>query len=93
MGFAMKTMIAATLVLFSVSTSAPAFEIPNINGLDGIQQMMPGKPGNRSQQAQQSEEGQGQQQQSRRRDLQGMMKGLMNGDTSGLQGMLSSFGQ
>ena len=80
----MKTVIAATLVLFSISTSAMAFEIPNIDGMDGIQQMMQGKGGKRGQQrAQQSQEGQGQQQQqSGQGGLQGTMKGLMNGDTS-----------
>ena len=90
----MKTVIAATLVLFSVSTSALAFEMPNIDGIDGIQQVMQGKGGNRGQQrAQLGEEGQDQQQQSRRGGIQGMMKGLMNGDTSSLQGMMNSFGQ
>ena len=92
----MKTVIAATLVLFSISTSAMAFEIPNIDGMDGIQQMMQGKGGKSGQQrAQQGQgqEGQGQQQQSGQGGLQGTIKGLMNGDTSGLQGMMSSFGR
>ena len=81
-GFPMKTVIAATLVLFTISTSAMAFEIPNIEGMDGIQQMIQGKGGKRGQQrAQQSQEGQGQQQQqSGQGGLQGTMKGLMNGD-------------
>jgi hypothetical protein len=94
-GFVMKTVIAAALVLFSISTSASAFEMPNMEGMEGIQQMMQSKGGKRSQQrAQQGEAGQGQQQQqSGRGGMQGMMKGLMNGDTSGLQGMMSSFGQ
>jgi hypothetical protein len=89
----MKTVIAATLVLFSISTASFAFEVPNIDGTEGIQQMMKSKGGKRSQRAQQQDdEGQGQQQ-SRRGGMQGMMKGLMNGDTSSLQGMMSSFGQ
>jgi hypothetical protein len=94
-GFPMKTVIAATLVLFSISTSAMAFEMPNIDGMDGIQQMIQGKGGKRGQQrAQQGQEGQGQQQQqSGQGNLQGTMKGLMNGDMSGLQGMMSSFGR
>jgi hypothetical protein len=88
----MKTIIAATLVLFSVSTSAVAFEIPNVNGLDGVQQLVQGKS-KRSQRSQQGdEEGQGQQQ-SRQGGQQDAIKGLMNGDTSGLQGMMSSFGR
>jgi len=88
----MKTVIAATLVLFSISTASYAFEVPNIDGMEGIQQMMQqGKGGKRSQRAQQ-QEGFGGQQQSRP-NMQGMMKGLMNGDTSALQGMMSSFGQ
>jgi hypothetical protein len=90
----MKTIIAATLVLFSVSTSAVAFEIPNVNGLDGVQQLVQGK-GKRSQRSQQQgneEEGQGQQQ-SRQGGQQDAIKGLMNGDTSGLQGMMNSFGR
>lgn len=87
----MKTILAATLILFSVSTASHAFEMPNIDGMEGIQQMMPSKGGKRSQRAQQ-QDGQGGQRQSRQ-SMQGMMKGLMNGDTSGLQGMMSSFGQ
>jgi hypothetical protein len=90
-GFPMKTVIATTLVLFSISTSAFAFDMPSMEGMEGIQQMMQSKGGKRGQQrAQQSEEGQ---QQSRRGGMQGMMKGLMNGDMSGIQGMMSSFGQ
>ncbi len=91
----MKTVLAATLVLFSISTSSFAFEAPNIDGLEGIQQMMQqGKGGKRGQlrAQQQGDEGQGQQL-SRRGGTQGMMKGLMNGDTSGLQGIMNSFGQ
>jgi hypothetical protein len=92
----MKTVLAATLVLFSISTASHAFEIPNIDGMEGIQQMMQSKGGKRSQRAQrqqqQDDEGFGQQQ-SRRGGMQGMMKGLMNGDTSALQGMMNSFGQ
>jgi hypothetical protein len=90
----MKTMIAATLVLFSISTSAPAFEIPSMDGLN-VQQLMQGK-GKRSQRSQQGEEGQqGQQgqQQSRQGGTQDQIKGLMNGDTSGLQGMMGSLGR
>ena len=92
----MKTIIAAALVMFTVSTSAFAFEMPNVDGLDGVQQMMQGK-GKRSQRAQQQneqggEEGQGQQR-SRQGGMQDQIKGLMNGDTSGVQGMMSSFGR
>ena len=87
----MKTVLAATLILFSVSTSALAFEIPNIEGLDGVQQMIKGKGGKRAQQRQQ--QGEDGQQQSGRGGLQGSMQGLMNGDTSGLQGMMSQFGR
>ena len=60
----MKTVLAATLVLFSISTSSFAFEAPNIDGLEGIQQMMQqGKGGKRGQlrAQQQGDEGQGQQ--------------------------------
>ncbi len=91
----MKTFIAATLVLFSVSTAAVAFEIPSVDGLEGVQQMMQSKTGKRGQQrAQQGEEeGQGQQQQARKGGAQGMLKGLMSGDTSSLQGMMGSLGQ
>lgn len=90
----MKTFIAATLVLFSVSTAAVAFEIPSVDGLEGVQQMMKSKSGKRGQQrAQQGEEGQDQQQQSRKGGTQGMLKGLMSGDTSSLQGMMGSLGQ
>ena len=92
----MKTVIAATLVLFSISTASYAFEIPNIDGMEGIQQMMQqGKGGKRSQrQAQQQQGDESQGQQSRRGGgMQGMMKDLMNGDTSALQGTMSSFGQ
>lgn len=87
----MKTVLAATLVLFSVSTLSMAFETPNIEGMEGIQQtLMQGKAGKRGQpRAQQGEQVP---QQFRRSDMQGMMKGLMNGDTSGLQGMMNSFG-
>ena len=88
----MKTVIAATLVLFAVSTSASAFDMPNVDGMDGIQQMMQSKGGKRGQRAQQGDEGQNQQQ-SGRGGMQSTMKGLMNGDTSGLQGMMSSFGR
>jgi hypothetical protein len=88
----MKTVLAATLVLFAISTTSHAFEMPNIDGVEGIQQMMQGKGGKRGQlRAQQ--EGQAGQQQSRQGNMQSMIKGLMNGDTSGLQGMMSSFGQ
>ena len=83
----MKTVIATTLVLFSLSTSAFAFDMPSMDGMEGIQQMMQSKGGKRGQQrAQQGEEGQ--QQQSRRGGTQGMMKSLMNGDMSGIQGMM-----
>jgi hypothetical protein len=90
----MKTIIAATLVIFSLSTAASAFEIPNMDGLD-VQQLMQGKgKGKRSQRAQQgSEEGQQGQQQSRQGGSQDQIKGLMNGDTSGLQGIMGSFGR
>ena len=88
----MKTVLAATLILFSVSTSALAFEIPNIEGLDGVQQMIKGKGGKRAQQRQQ-QQGEDGQQPSGRGGLQGSMQGLMNGDTSGLQGMMSQFGR
>ena len=90
-GSPMKTLIAATLVLFAVSTSAFAFDMPNVDGMDGIQQMMQSKGGKRGQRAQQGEEGQGQQQSAG--GTKGMMKGLMNGDISGVQGMMSSFGR
>jgi hypothetical protein len=93
-GASMKTVLAATLVLFSISTTSFAFEAPNIDGIEGIQQMIKGKGGKRSQRAQQQQDDEGQGQQSRRGGgMQGMMKGLMNGDTSGLQGLMSSFGQ
>ena len=92
-GSPMKTLIAATLVLFSVSTAAMAFEIPSVDGIEGVQQMMQGKTGKRGQQrAQQGEEGQGQQQ-AGKGGVKGMMKGLMSGDTSSLQGMMGSLGQ
>jgi hypothetical protein len=87
----MKTIIAATLVLFSISTSAPAFEVPSMDGLN-VQQLMQGK-GKRSQRSQQGEEGQQGQQQSRQGGTQDQIKGLMNGDTSGLQGMMGSLGR
>lgn len=85
----MKTVLAATLVLFTISTSSFAFDMPNI---DGIQQMIQSKGGKRSQRAQQGGEGQGQQQ-SGQGGTQGSLKSLMNGDTSGLQGMMNSFGR
>ena len=89
----MKTVLAATLVLFTISTSSFAFDMPNIDGVEGIQQMIQSKGGKRGQQrAQQGGEGQGQQQ-SGQGGTQGSLKGLMNGDTSGLQGMMSSFGR
>lgn len=92
----MKTVLAATLILFSVSTSALAFDIPNIDGLEGVQQMMQGKGkgGKRAQAQQHDEEGAGQQQQqSGRGGLKGQMQGLMNGDMSGLQDMMGQFGR
>ena len=89
----MKTVIAATLFLFTISNAAMAFEMPNVEGMDGIQQMLQSKTGKRGQQrAQQGDEGQGQQQ-SRKGGTQGMMKGLMSGDTSSLQGIMGSLGQ
>jgi hypothetical protein len=90
----MKTIIAATLVLFTLSTAAPAFEIPSTDGLD-VQQLMQSKgKGKRSQRAQQGdEEGQQGQQQSRQGGMQEQIKGLMNGDTSGLQGLMGSLGR
>ena len=87
----MKTIIAATLVLFAISTSAPAFEVPSMDGLN-VQQLMQGK-GKRSQRAQQGDEEQQGQQQSRQGSRQDQIKGLMNGDTSGLQGMIGSLGR
>jgi hypothetical protein len=51
-----------------------------------------GKRSQRSQQQGNEEEGQGQQQ-SRQGGQQDAIKGLMNGDTSGLQGMMNSFGR
>lgn len=93
----MKSVIAATLVLFTVSTSALAFEMPSMDGMpDGVQQMMQGKGGKRGQQraAQGEEAQQGQQgQQSGRGGMKGLMNSAMKGDISGLQGSLSSFGQ
>lgn len=86
----MKTVLAATLLLASLSTSSFAFDMPNVDGMDGIQQMIQSKGGKRSQQQQGNGQGQ---QQSQGGDMKGMMKGLMNGDTSGLQGMMSSFGR
>jgi hypothetical protein len=90
----MKTIIAATLVLLTLSTAASAFEIPSTDGLD-VQQLMQGKgKGKRSQRAQQGdEEGQQGQQQSRQGGMQEQIKGLMNGDTSGLQGLMGSLGR
>ena len=90
----MKTIIAATLVLFTLSTAASAFEVPSADGLD-VQQLIQGKgKGKRSQRAQQGEEDQqGQQQQSRQGGMQDQIKGLMNGDTSGLQGLADSLGR
>jgi hypothetical protein len=90
----MKTIIAATLVLFTLSTAASAFEIPSTDGLD-VQQLMQGKgKGKRSQRAQQGdEEGQQSQQQSRQGGMQEQIKGLVNGDTSGLQGLMGSLGR
>ena len=86
----MKTVLAATLVLFTISTSSHAFDMPSFDGgMEGIQQMMQSKGGKRGQRAQQG----GQQQQFSKGGMQGMMKGLMNGDTSSLQGMMGSFGQ
>jgi hypothetical protein len=91
----MKTILAATLVLFSLSTAAPAFELPNMDGVD-VQQLMKGK-GKRSQRAQQSDDegqqGQQGQQQSRQGGAQDQIKGLMNGDTSGIQGLMGSMGR
>ena len=89
----MKTVVAATLLLASLSTSSFAFDMPNVEGMDGIQQMIQSKGGKRFQQ-QRSQQGDGQgQQQSQGGDMKGMMKGLMNGDTSSLQGMMNSFGR
>ena len=67
--------------------------MPNVEGMDGIQQMIQSKGGKRFQQ-QRSQQGDGQgQQQSQGGEMKGTMKGLMNGDTSGLQGMMNSFGR
>jgi hypothetical protein len=89
-----KTIIAATLVLFTLSTAASAFEIPSTDGLD-VQQLMGKGKGKRSQRAQQGdEEGQQGQQQSRQGGgMQDQIKGLMNGDTSGVQGLMGSIGR
>ncbi|MDQ8729413.1 hypothetical protein [Bradyrhizobium sp. LHD-71] len=87
----MKTVIAATLVLVCLIESAPAFEAPNIDGLEGVQQMLRSHVGRRGQQrVQQGEE---RQQRSRTGGMQGMIKGITAGDTSGLQDMMTSFGQ
>lgn len=90
----MKSVIAATLVIFTISTSAFAFEVPSMDGMpDGVQQMIQSKTGKRSQQrASQGEEGQ-QGQQSGRGGMKGMMDGAMKGDLSGVQGALGSLGQ